>query len=100
MRWLEIIKIQSAIGKESTVKERLQALNQNIPKHPDNLGLVEVTIYHHASVPGFFVIYLKWDTENAQTLGSLVGLNLSQTLKAFGLVDHSVWTEIKNIEKT
>ena len=93
MMWLEMIKVQAAIGKEGPVANELKALNQNNLKNPDCSGLIEVVIYTHASVPGHFAICLVWDTEHPQTAGSLIGLNVSQTLKALGLVDHSVWIE-------
>jgi hypothetical protein len=91
--WLEMIKIQAAIGKEDSASKELKALNQNVLKNPDCSGLIEVVIYTHASVPGQFAICLGWETEHPQTAGSLIGLNVSQTLKALGLVDHSVWIE-------
>jgi hypothetical protein len=95
MMWLEMIKIQAAIGKEGTVSNELKALNQNVVKNPDCSGLTGIIIYNHASVPGHFAICLAWETEYPQSAGSLIGLNLSQTLKALALVDHSVWIEEK-----
>ena len=94
MGWLEIIKIQAAIGKQGIVSEELKALNQNALGDPDCSERIKVVICAHASIPGNFVICLVWETEYPQTAGSLIGLNVSQSLKAFGLVDHSVWVGI------
>ena len=93
MRWLEMIKIQAAIGEQGTVLKELKALNENVLKNPDCSDLMKIVICAHASIPGNFVICLVWETEYPQTAGSLIGLNVSQSLKAFGLVDHSVWFE-------
>jgi len=91
--WLEMIKIQAAIGKQGTVSKELKAVNQNALGNPDASGLIKVVICAHASIPGSFVIFLVWETEHPQIAGSLTGLNLSQSLRTFGLVDHSVWFE-------
>jgi hypothetical protein len=44
-------------------------------------------------VPGYFALRLFWNTDTPQTQGSMIGLSLTQALKVFGLVDHSVWIE-------
>jgi hypothetical protein len=36
---------------------------------------------------------LLWKTARPEPLGSRVGLHLTDTLKKYGLVDHSVWVE-------
>jgi hypothetical protein len=93
MIWLEMIRTQAALGKEATVESELKALSQNALKNPDQSGLTEIIIYKHASVSGYFAICLVWETEHAQAIGSVTGLNVSQTLKNLGLVDHSVWIQ-------
>jgi hypothetical protein len=49
-------------------------------------------------VPGCFALRLFWDTDDPQPRGSLLGMSLAQSLKTFGLVDHSVWIETGNKE--
>jgi hypothetical protein len=93
MKWLEMIKIQAALGREGTVANELKALKNNVRKNPDCSGLSELIICNHASIPGYFAICLVWESRNLHTAGSLTGLNVSQSLRAFGLVDHSVWVE-------
>jgi hypothetical protein len=82
MKWLETIKVQAAAGQESALEHELEA-----------------ALYSHASVPGHFAIRLFWDTECPQIRGSIVGLSLAESLKAFGLVDHSVWIEMTKIQR-
>jgi hypothetical protein len=93
MRWLETIKVQSATGKEKTTENELTILVREIRKNTDRQGLRAATVSSHASVPGYFALRLFWDTDDLQASGSLLGMNLTQSLKAFGLVDHSVWIE-------
>jgi hypothetical protein len=94
MKWVETIKVQAAAGFEMAMEKKIKVLTRDLlAKNTGGSGLVEALIYNHASVPGHLAICLIWKTEDPQTTGSLIGLNLSQTLKTFGLVDHSVWVE-------
>jgi len=93
LKWLETIKVQTATGFETAVEKELKLLTKDLLRHAGFSGLAQAVIYNHASVPGHFAICLIWETEYPQTAGSLIGLNLSQTLKVFGLVGHSVWIE-------
>jgi hypothetical protein len=93
MKWLETIKVQTATGFETAMEKELKVLMRDLLTKNRGSDLEEAHIYNHASVPGYFAICLTWETEVSQTTGSLIGLNLSQALEAFGLVDHSVWVE-------
>lgn len=93
MRWIETIKVQSATGKEQTVENELIVLAHEAKKTLNCQGLREAIVSRQASVPGHLAIRLIWDTEYPQTQGSLLGLSLAQSLRDFGLVDHSVWIE-------
>lgn len=93
MKWLETIRVQAASGFETAMEKELKVLTRDLLTKTGGSGLVEALIYNHASVPGHFAICLTWETEDPQITGSLTGLNLSKTLKTFGLVDHSVWVE-------
>ena len=93
MRWLETIKVQSATGKEKTTETELTILVREIRKNTDRQGLRAATVSSHASVPGCFALRLFWDTDDPQPRGSLLGMSLAQSLKTFGLIDHSVWIE-------
>ena len=93
MKWLETIKVQSATGKEKTTENELSILVREIRKNTDRQGLQEAAVSSHASVPGCFALRLFWDTDDPKSNGSLLGMSLAQSLKIFGLVDHSVWFE-------
>ena len=98
MRWLETIKVQSATGKEKTTENELTILVCEIQKNTDRQGLSAATVSSHASVPGYFALRLLWDTDHPQPRGSLLGINLAQSLKVFGLVNHSVWIECSKMK--
>jgi hypothetical protein len=98
MRWMETIKVQSSAGKEQTTEHELAVLAREVQENPDRRGLREAAVSSHASVPGCFALRLFWDTDTPQTQGSLIGLSIAQSLKVFGLVDHSVWIEAESNE--
>ena len=93
MRWLETIRVQSATGKEKMTEEELTLLVREIRNNTNPQGLCAVTVSSHASVPGYFALRLFWRTDAVHARGSLLGMNLAQSLKVFGLVDHSIWIE-------
>ena len=90
---MEMIKVQSATGKERTTEHELTVIAHEVQKNSDPQGLQEATVSGHATVPGCFALMLFWDTDDLQTRGNLLGMSLAQSLKALGLVDHSVWIE-------
>ena len=96
MRWMETIKVQSATGKEHTAEQELTVLAREVQENPDRQGLRKAAVSSHATVPGYFALRLFWDTDDPQPRGSTLGMSLAQSLKAFGLVDHSVWIEAGN----
>ena len=93
MRWMEIIRLQSAIGKELIAANELEGLVTEVEKNPEWPGLKEAIASTHAIIPGCFCLSLLWDTDRVQAGGSLIGIRISQSLKTLGLVDHSVWME-------
>jgi hypothetical protein len=93
MKWLEMIKVQVSSGQEITAQNELISLVSDIQQNPDYPSLLEFVIYRHAMVPGYFSIHLLWNSQHPQIRGSVAALNLAQTLKTCGLVDHSVWME-------
>lgn len=93
MRWVETIKVQSATGEEHTAEHALTVVARDIQMNPGRQGLREAAVSSHATVYGYFALRLFWETDDPNPSGSVLGISLAQTLKAFGLVDHSVWFE-------
>ncbi len=55
-------------------------------------GLVRMHMYNSASHQSDLALSLWWDTEFLQQ-GSKAGLTMTEALKAFGLVEYTVWVE-------
>ncbi|MGD8837377.1 MAG: hypothetical protein PVI54_10855 [Desulfobacteraceae bacterium] len=92
MKWMEFIKIQTAspdiAAKIPTLIEQYKACQ----------GLLEIKVFRHASVDDCSLC-LCWDTDSPEPWGSSVGFMLCDTLKQYGLVDHTVWIENGNLEE-
>ena len=95
MKWLEMIKLQTATDFEREASDKIAELARDVLNSRESSGLREITFYNHAFIPGCFAMQLAWDTEIPKIHGSLLGLRLTQTMKSLGLVDHSLWMEVQ-----
>ena len=86
MIWMEFIKVQAAHSK---VAAMLQNFVGDCKKCH---GLLDAKVFVHAMVKDCSLCLL-WKTNKFEPEGSRVGLHLADTLKKYGLVDHSVWVE-------
>ncbi len=91
MKWLEAIKFQAAGGQEQGFRHELNTFLDEIRHSSKDSGVLDMMFHENADVPGYFVVHLFWDTEQSPQQGSTAGLHLKQMLKAYGLVDHTVW---------
>ena len=92
MRWMEFIKVQT--GKNN-VKEVLKAFVKDCKECH---GLLEAKVFNHTYLDDCSICLL-WKTDRAEPQGSIIGLALSNALKRFGLVDHTVWAEESILRK-
>ncbi len=88
MKWLEVIKLRAA-GKGERLLEKFVLSVDEASKN----GLVEMKTYYHAALETDLSLHLYWESEKLGQSGSAFGLRLAQSLKDFGLVDHSIWIE-------
>jgi hypothetical protein len=92
MIWMEFIKVQTA---RSNVAEILKKFVLECKKCK---GLLDAKVFNNALVDDCSLCLL-WKTKRYEPQGSSVGLHLSNILKKYGLVDHSVWVEKEEEEK-
>jgi hypothetical protein len=87
MAWLEIIELRC----DGNLNPHLQLLIDNITE----IGQKEqIRVYHHGSVETDFSIHLQHKTQEFEQAGSPLGFLLAGNLKEYGLVNHSIWSEI------
>ena len=92
MKWIEVITLRFArLLKESVVTELLRQVEQ--AEKDENL--VEIKMYHHATVENDLSIHIHWESEAMNQLKSSLGLQLVHALHDFGLINHSVWIDKK-----
>jgi len=90
MNWVEIIRLRSNGNvQESLIQELLKPVTQD----KERKGLILMKIYRNAWVDTDMSVYLHWESTRVEQQGSAVGLRLAQTLKEFGLINHSTWVE-------
>ncbi len=94
VKWLEVVKLRSAGYDSELLKELLVSFEKfNQP------AFVEIKTYHHAALETDLSVHLHWESGRLEQNGSALGLRLAQSLKEFGLIDHSVWIEKEKGEK-
>ncbi len=92
MSWVEIITLRSnGNAQESLIQE---LLNPGA-KADGGDGLIAISVYRNAWLSTDLSIHLRWRSIKAEPKGSPMGLRLSETLREFGLVNHSIWVEEK-----
>ena len=88
MKWLEVIKLRSAGTDPELLKELLLSIDKS-----GQTGLLETKAYRHVALKTDMSLHLHWQSERPEFNGSKLGLRIAQSLKEFGLIDHSVWVE-------
>lgn len=86
MKWMEFIKVQTTT---SSVATKLLGFIEGCSQCP---GLLDAKVFHNASVEDCSLC-LRWETDKPEPQGSSIGVYVSNSLKQYGLVDHSVWIE-------
>ena len=88
MKWVEIVKLRSVGNAPEPLKTFLSEVSRN-----GQSGPTEMRIYRHAGWETDWALHLYWESEKPLQDGSVLGVRLSQALKEFGPVDHSMWIE-------
>jgi hypothetical protein len=95
VKWVEVIQVRSTGCNKNFLKSELLKLieeNKKITKQH------EVMAYGRVLVDTDYTIQIFHETANVEKDGSSLGLRLVSALKAFGLVNHSVWIALYNKE--
>lgn len=90
MKWIEIIKVQTAGSKAS---KACRNYLEQIELVQDETGPEEIMRYQNASISGFHLVMLHWTMDFSSLSISHQAQLLIGELKHFGMVDHSVWIQ-------
>lgn len=91
MKYLEIIELRAAGKRSDLLTTQLQSIISLLEKESSGQN---IKIYTRELVDSDYSIMLFHDTKKSGMEGSRLGLHLASSLKAFGLVNHSVWNEL------
>ncbi len=92
MRWIEIIRLRTGPTREKEVASLLLEMTKEVEGTPD---LRHANLYRNIAVPSDISLHLSWSGLGLEPRESAMGLRIAETLKAFGLLDHSLWIEKK-----
>lgn len=90
MVWMEMIRLRTTTGQLKDVDNMLFDAARDVE---NTKGLIRLRIYRSVSLPTDIAVSLVWDTKPEADSGSRAGICICDTLKSFGLVDHSIWVE-------
>ena len=90
MKWLEIIEIRITNSDHELIEFYLQQLFDQIKETKQ-----EVRILNKLNLDTDFSIHLMFDSIDTDSNGSPLGQNIVSALKEFGLVNHSIWIQMK-----
>ncbi len=88
MKSLEIISVRMSLP-DPRLKDDLQAICREVRKS----SAAELDVYTNGDFPGDLAIILLWPSASSTGERTDLGNNLSDALKRFGLVDHSLWVK-------
>jgi hypothetical protein len=90
MKWLEIIEIQSVSNNQALVELNLENLLNEIKS---DKAEQTIKIYNNVSVMTDYSIHIYNQSDKVNRQGSELGSRLVSTLKAFGLVNYTIWID-------
>ena len=90
MKWVEIIELRSAGNTRKQLEMLLQSLISQMEGQTER---PTARLYTCLTVETDLGIHLSHDSRKAKNKGSSLGINLVAALKAYGLVNHTIWIE-------
>ena len=91
MKWFEMIHLRST---EPETVRLMQTVERLIDEVREQKSSQVVNMYRSVGLDTDLNLHLFHDSVGGANEGSRLGLCIAQTLKAFGMVKHSVWVEI------
>jgi hypothetical protein len=90
MKWMEVIELRTAEKDPEILRQVLIALKIEFGKTG---SMKDLKMYRDAHLENDASIHMHWVSGKVEPQGSAIGFCISNILKEFGLVSHSVWIE-------
>ena len=94
MRWHEVIHLR-VIDQE--YDRLIPIFTQLLEEIREKESCLKVKLFKRAQIETDVCLQLLHESNNTEVAGSPVGLRLTEALKPFGMVNHTVWTQIDQI---
>ncbi len=91
MKWVEIIELRSIDSDLESLESKLKKIINEVEDEIKN----QAKAYSRVQIDTDFSIHLYHDSKKVENSGSELGLRLASALKDFGLVNHSIWIEMR-----
>ena len=91
MNWLETIELRSIEENRKSLESQMVKLINEVNREARKQA---IKVYSSMTINTDFCIHLFHESKKAEVNGSRLGLRLASALKAFGLVNYSIWIEI------
>jgi len=91
MKRLEIIELRTSGRDPELLKSHIKKIIEQVEVE---LKEPAAKAYTRVMLDTDFSIHLFHDSENYESNGSALGLRIADSLKEFGLVNHSIWIEM------
>ncbi len=90
-KWIEIVSLRfSSLKYRQAILDIFDQVNHEMEACPDALRHAE--LYFNNDVETDWSIYLHWENHHGgHPSRTLLGLNIAEAFRSFGLVNHSVW---------
>ena len=92
MRWVEIISVRLSRDKDIVKVQDIFRLIKTMDSGA--MDPIDITLYVNNRVETDWSIHLYRDGTESPVQKSDLGLSLAESLRSFGLVNHSVWKGI------
>ena len=93
MRWIEFIRLLTA---QKDVDALQHAIDAQLETLRNTHGLERVQAMLHATYGTDFAIILVWENQR-EPVKTREGLVLANCLQQFGLIDHAVWSILRDV---
>lgn len=91
MKWAEVIVLRAAGSNREALESKLRKLIGDVEKEKKREA---IKVYSRVLIDTDFCIRITHSSNQIKNGGSKLGLRIVSALKEFGLVNHSIWTEM------
>ena len=91
MKWAEVIVLRAAGSNREALESKLRKLISDVEMEEKKEA---IRIYSRVLIDTDFCIRITHNSTKTENSGSKLGLRIVSALKEFGLVNHSIWTEM------